>query len=711
MNVDVAVVLVYLVATTLFGCSFYFRRGRDRADEFTKAGGRLPGWALALSVFATYVSSISFLALPAKAYLSNWNALVLSFSIPFAACAAAVWFVPFYRRQTSASAYSFLEARFGAWSRLYASGCFLVMQSVRSGMILYLLALVLNTLLGVDMPLVICVVGVATMLYSMMGGLHAVVWTDVVQSVVLIAGALLSLAVIAFTLPDGLCAGVSAAFDAGKLSLGDFSLRDWGSETFWVTFAYGVFLNLQNFGIDQTYTQRYVAAKSDREAVRSMFSGAMLYLPVSLVFVAIGTLLWAWVKSHPGVVPQEVLAKSDAVFPWFIIHRLPTGVSGLLVAAIIAAAMSTVSSTLNSGATVLLEDYAKRFSARAKGSEGAQVVFLRLATVGLGLFAVGVALAVMNVTSVLTTWWALQSVLSGGMLGLFLIGAFSRRTRSAQAAVATVVGVLAVAWVVFGARLLDLPQVLHVNLAMVVGTAALVLVGAFPIRRRVVALAAALLPFASSATIAVAGLGADRPLRYAIEFAADEGDGELALVASSASAKDAAVKNVSVHRLATHHYFGKVSDTAELEKIHPRLKKAFDFLRRKDLDTLACGTSELEAGAPGEKAAVFAMVQELDLKPAAPGPQRVEAHGRYIDVQAPLSAAETFGVAELDPTRPDFPFDAGKDIGFIDLPCELKTVKPGEFAVFMPPRGAHAPCLSLDGPRRIRKVVVKVLAD
>ena len=219
MNVDVAVVLVYLVATTLFGCSFYFRRGRDRADEFTKAGGRLPGWALALSVFATYVSSISFLALPAKAYLSTWNALVLSFSIPFAACAAAVWFVPFYRRQTSASAYSFLEARFGAWSRLYASGCFLVMQSVRSGMILYLLALVLNTLLGVDMPLVICVVGVATMLYSMMGGLHAVVWTDVVQSVVLIAGALLSLAVIAFTLPDGLCAGVSAAFDAGKLSL------------------------------------------------------------------------------------------------------------------------------------------------------------------------------------------------------------------------------------------------------------------------------------------------------------------------------------------------------------------------------------------------------------------------------------------------------------------------------------------------------------
>lgn len=477
MNIDYAVIAVYLVATTLFGCSFYFRKGKDKADEFTKGGGSLPGWALALSVFATYVSSISFLALPAKAYLSSWNALVLSFSIPFAACAAAVWFVPFYRRQTSASAYSFLEERFGAWARLYASGCFLVMQSVRSGMILYLLALVLNTLLSFPMPVVICVVGLATMLYSMMGGLKAVVWTDAVQSLVLIFGALLCLGVLAFTLPDGFCAGVSSAFKAGKFSLGDFSLSDWTKETFWVTFAYGIFLNLQNFGIDQSYTQRYVAAKSDREAVRSMFSGAMLYIPVSLVFVAIGTLLWVWVGAHPGAVPAGVLEKSDAVFPWFIVNRLPVGVSGLLVAAIIAAAMSTVSTTLNSGATVLLEDYAKRF-VKKPFAESSQVKFLRLSTVALGVFSVVVALAVMNVSSVLTTWWALQSVLSGGMLGLFLLGAFSRRTRSVQAAVATLVGIVAVGWMVFGSRLFGVPQFLHVNLAMVVGTAALVLTGA-----------------------------------------------------------------------------------------------------------------------------------------------------------------------------------------------------------------------------------------
>ena len=474
--IDLAVIAVYLVGTTLFGCSFFFRKGSEDAKTFMAGGGRIPGWVLALSIFATYVSSISFLALPAKAYLTNWNVLVLSFSIPIAAGVAAVWFVPFYRRMASVSAYSFLEDRFGFWSRAYASGCFLVMQSVRSGMILFLLALLLKSLLGFSIPCVVLVVGLSTMVYSMLGGLQAVVWTDAVQALVLIGGAALCLVVLGCTLPDGLAAGLKTAFDAGKFAHGSFSLTEWGSETFWVTFIYGVFLNLQNFGIDQSYTQRYVAAKSEREAVRSMFSGAMLYVPVSLVFVAIGTLLWVWVQGHPGVVPADVLAKSDAVFPWFIVNRLPTGVTGLLVAAIIAAAMSTVSATMNSGATVLLEDYRKRF-AKTPVSPAAQIRFLRGATIALGCFAIGVALAVMNVTSVLTTWWAVQSVLSGGMLGLFLLGAFSLRTRKAQAVAATVAGMAVVIWIVFGQRLTCGSVVIHVNLSIVLGTLAFVVLG------------------------------------------------------------------------------------------------------------------------------------------------------------------------------------------------------------------------------------------
>ena len=481
-GIDIAVIVAYFVGITLFGCSFYWRKGANDSREFMEGGGRIPGWALALSIFATYVSSISFLALPAKAYLTNFNAFVLSLSIPLSGGIAAWLFVPYYRKVTSASAYADLERRFGPWARLYASGCFLVMQSVRSGMILFLLALLLKTMFGLSFATCILVTGVTTIVYSMLGGIKAVVWTDAIQSVILIAGTVVVAVILCCTLPQGLGSGLSQAWDAGKLSLGSFSLKEWGAETFWVTFLYGIFLNLQNFGIDQSYTQRYRAAKSTGAAIRSMFSGAMLYVPVSFGFMLIGTLLWIWSAQHPGAVPSEVAARSDAVFPWFIVHRLPVGVSGLLVAAIIAAAMSTISGTLNSGATVLLEDYLKRFS-KSDPTERSKVLFLRLATVGLGLFSICVALAVVNVQSVLTTWWALQSVLSGGMLGLFLLGFFSRRTTSAQAVVATLLGICTVFWITFAPKVFGIPPVLHVNLAIVLGTTVLVLSGLlFPCR-------------------------------------------------------------------------------------------------------------------------------------------------------------------------------------------------------------------------------------
>ena len=477
--IDISVIVAYFVVITLFGCSFYWRKGAGDSREFMEGGGRIPGWTLALSIFATYVSSISFLALPAKAYLSDFNAFVLSLSIPVSGGIAAWLFVPYYRKVTSASAYADLERRFGPWARLYASGCFLVMQSVRSGMILFLLALLLNTMLGFSFVACILVTGVTTVVYSMLGGIKAVVWTDAIQSVILIVGTVVVAVILCCTLPQGLGNGLSQAWNAGKFSLGSFSLKEWGAETFWVTFLYGVFLNLQNFGIDQSYTQRYRAASSTGAAVRSMFSGAMLYVPVSFGFMLIGSLLWIWSAQHPGVIPADVAGRSDAVFPWFIVHQLPVGVSGLLVAAIIAAAMSTISGTLNSGATVLLEDYRKRF-AKTVPTEMSNMRFLRLATVGLGVFAICVALAVVNVQSVLTTWWALQSVLSGGMLGLFLLGFFVRRTTSRQAAIATLLGVLTVLWITFAPKICHFSSFIHVNLVIVFGTVVLVLVGLIP---------------------------------------------------------------------------------------------------------------------------------------------------------------------------------------------------------------------------------------
>ena len=469
-TIDIILLTAYLAGVTIFGCSFYFRKGTQGADGFVSGGGKVPGWAVGLSIFATLVSSISFLALPAKAFAANWNALVFSFAVPLTAIAAAFVFVPLYRNLHSVSAYAFLEERFGPWARLYGSACFLVMQTVRSGVILYLLALLLNTLFGWPIPAIILAVGLATTAYSMLGGVLAVIWTDAVQSLVLIVGTVVCIAVLVFTMPDGIAHAAGRIWTEGKMSLGSFSLSDWASETFWVTFVYAVFINLQNFGIDQSYTQRYISARSGREAVKSVCLGGFLYLPATFCFVAIGTLLWVYYTATPGALPPEVAKVTDSVFPYFIVHSLPIGVKGLLVAAIVAAAMSTVSTTLNSGATVLMEDWFRRFFP-SRATERACVGVLRGSTVLLGLASVAIAFAVIGVESALSAWWMLQSVLSGGMLGLFLLGRLSRKTTSRHAALATVLGIAVVAWVVFG------QSAIHANLSIVAGTVVLLAAG------------------------------------------------------------------------------------------------------------------------------------------------------------------------------------------------------------------------------------------
>lgn len=464
--IDLVVLVVYLVGVTAFGCSFYFKKSARGAAGFVSGGGAIPDWAIGLSIFATLVSSISFLALPAKAFASNWNALVFSFVVPLTAIAAAYLFVPLYRNLNSASAYAYLEERFGPWARMYGSACFLVMQTARSGVILYLLAVLLRTLFGWPLLATIIVVGLATSVYAMLGGVTAVIWTDAVQSVVLIAGTVLCISVLAFTMPDGMCTAFGRICEEGKMSLGSFNLRDWASETFWVTFAYAVFINLQNLGIDQSYTQRYISAKDRHDAVRSVCLGSFLYLPVTFCFVAIGTLLWAYYTSRLDSLPQEVAAVKDSVFPYFIVHSLPVGVKGLLVASIVAAAMSTVSSTLNSGSTVIMEDWFRRY-VRPGASDKACVAVLRSATVGLGVASILIAFMVIGVESALSTWWMLQSVLSGGMLGLFLLGVATDRVGRSEAATATVLGIGVVAWIVFGQKSI------HPNLSIVFGTVVL----------------------------------------------------------------------------------------------------------------------------------------------------------------------------------------------------------------------------------------------
>jgi len=308
--IDIVVLLVYVAGVTLFGATFY--RKSSSTDGFMAANRNLPGWAVGLSIFGTYLSSISFLALPGKAFASNWNAFVFSLSLPLTAWVATRYFAPLYRSTRDISAYAYLERRFGYWARAYAMTFYLLTQLARMGTILFLIALALKGLTGWDIRVVIIVAGVLITFYTLVGGIEAVIWTDVVQAIILSIGALVSAAVLIAGIPGGLGELIRVAGESDKFSLGSFAL-DLTAPTFWVVLCYGIGINLQNFGIDQSYIQRYQTARSLADAKHSVWVGALTYVPISALFLFIGTALFVFYGSQPGLLPDGLTG--DRVYP------------------------------------------------------------------------------------------------------------------------------------------------------------------------------------------------------------------------------------------------------------------------------------------------------------------------------------------------------------------------------------------------------------
>ncbi|MGH2642614.1 MAG: sodium:solute symporter family transporter, partial [Chitinophagaceae bacterium] len=316
-TIDLIVFFIYLIGITVFGGSF-FKKDRS-SSSFTLGEKNIPAWVIAMSIFATFVSSISFLALPGNAYLTNWNAFVFSLSIPLALWIAVKYFVPLYRRINSPSAYTFLENRFGPWARIYVSICYLLTQIMRVGTILYLLALAFHAIIGWNIVAIIIVTGIVVALYSLLGGFQAVVWTDAIQGILLISGALVSAVYLLFNMPHGIGQLFSIAAENHKFSLGSFS-SSLAEPTFWVVLVYGIFINLQNYGIDQNYVQRYMASKTEKDAKKSAFWGGMIYVPVSAVFIFIGTALFSFYHAGTHRLPAAIehSGMSDRIFPYFI---------------------------------------------------------------------------------------------------------------------------------------------------------------------------------------------------------------------------------------------------------------------------------------------------------------------------------------------------------------------------------------------------------
>ncbi len=444
------------------------------------AGRSIPGWAVGMSIFGSYISSISFMANPGKAYSGNWNPFIFALSMPLATWISVKYFVPFYRLSGHVSAYEHFEARFGAWARTYSVICFLLTQFARLGMILYMLALAFQPLVGLDVWTIIIVSGIAITLYPLFGGTEGVIWTGVVQSLVLVGGVGICLIAVVLEIKGGAGEMFRVAIANNKFSLGDvgFSVSQ---STFWVVLVMGMVTHLQNFGVDQAYIQRYVTAKSDADAGRSVWMGGLCFIPLSAAFFLIGTGLYVLYGQRPGTIPEGT--KAEAVLPFFIGTELPPGVMGLVLAAVFSAAMD---SNLNCCATLYLCDIHRRY-VRPKASERESMMVLHISTFVMGALSILVALALTQVDSrALDLWWKLVGILSGGVLGLFLLGMLSRRATSFHAGLGVIAGVLVIFWMTFSPawqkqaaanNLGWMVSPFHDNLILVIGTLTILLVG------------------------------------------------------------------------------------------------------------------------------------------------------------------------------------------------------------------------------------------
>jgi SSS family solute:Na+ symporter len=476
-TIDIIVFFIYIGGIALFGGSFF--KKNKTSSSYTLGNKDIPSWVVTMSIFATFVSSISYLALPGNAFQSNWNALVFSLSLPIATLIAVKYFVPLYRKINSPSAYTFMEQRFGAWARVYVSLCYLLTQLMRIGTILYLLALTLNAITGWDITTVIVFTGLIVAVYSMLGGITAVLWTDAIQGIILIIGAFVCIGYIFYNLPEGPSQIFNIAAENDKFSLGSFDL-DFSKPTFWVVLIYGVFINLQNYGIDQNYVQRYMVLKSDKEAQRSALIGGLIYLPISALFLFIGTSLFAYYNSVE-VLPEALqdISKADRVFPHFIVNALPPGLTGLMIASIFAAGMSTISTSFNSSATVFLTDYYNKYF-KQDASDKKRMQVLYISSFIISIIGIAIAIAMINVKSALDAWWKLSSIFSGGMLGLFLLGIFSKTKNVTGAIIGMIAGILMILWLTFSEVIFGPDSIgasFHTYLTIVFGTIAIFLVG------------------------------------------------------------------------------------------------------------------------------------------------------------------------------------------------------------------------------------------
>lgn len=431
------VLIAYLIGMILLG--YYFMRRESDAEDFFKGGGRIPWWAAGISIYATMLSAITYMAYPAKAYATDWTYYPMLVTILLVSFPVITYYLPFFRRLNVTSAYEYLERRFNAATRLMASALFIVFMVARMALVLYLPSLALTAVTGIDLYICIVLMALVTIIYCTMGGVEAVIWGDVVQGIILVGGAFLAVAYLAFGTEGGVGGFINLGMEADKFRLFDWSF-DYRTATFWVIILGGMANNLISYTSDQTVIQRYLTTKDEKSARQSIMMNGVMSVFISIAFFAIGTGLYTFFKTHPAEL-DYTMSKADTIFPFFMMSQLPQGVAGLLIAAIFAATMSTISSNINSVATAFSIDFYKRWCPQADSHKMLKVA--RQACIVSGILGMGIALlmATWEILSLLDFFQEILGLLSSGLGGLFMMGIFFPRIGGKSALIGFLAGV------------------------------------------------------------------------------------------------------------------------------------------------------------------------------------------------------------------------------------------------------------------------------
>ncbi len=435
--INYVVLGVYFIGMVLLG--FFFMKREGNTDDFFKAGGRIPWWAAGISIFATTLSAITFIAIPAKSYASDWRMLTFNLTIVLIAPVVIRYFLPFFRRLNLNTAYHYLDIRFDRWVRWLASSLFILFMISRISIVLFLPSLALNAVTGFSVYWAVIIMGVVTIIYCTSGGIEAVVWGDVIQGFILLGGAFFALVFMLSGVDGGLGGFIEIASEQQKFKSFDFRFS-LSEPVFWVVLIGGVSNTLISYTSDQSVVQRYMTTRDEKATARSLWLNGILSVPVSIVFFLLGTALFAFYTSNPDRM-AVVNPNIDSVFPQFIVAQMPAGLAGLLIAAIFAAAMSTLSSNINSVAAVVTSDFYSIFFKNSSVKHHMTVA--RSSGILAGVLGIGLALvlATWNIASLWDQFNTFLGLLTGGLGALFIMGIFFPKISGRAALIGVLAGV------------------------------------------------------------------------------------------------------------------------------------------------------------------------------------------------------------------------------------------------------------------------------